>query len=255
MSAVVAILSIVILVMASCGSDKPSAPAEKVVDLESLPNLFESGKDTVTTSCTTTDFQWMDCEGAFHPGTKFVPGDGKRITLQGEAIDLSKALGLTDSNELVLRDKLVSNQPSTSKPKVRESKPAPAPVKVSEKSESFDWSSIPWNWLGYILLVGLAALLLFFLLGLLRRLSNWMTAPLARGRASNGNDTPSNNAVLYNRVQFKDRGNMPTEFVVEGNFQLPLEVQVTIDGKVDTFRFHQPSHGNENQRPNNGGRR
>lgn len=196
LATLVAMLSLTILVMAGCGNDKPSpAPAEKVVNLNSLPNLFEDGQDTVIAGCDTAGFRWMDCEGAFHPGTKFVPKYGSPFTLQGEKADLRKILKLSDGEYVVIRDgrdeqARLKNLPPVVKP---EPKPVPPPVKKDEATTS-GWSNIPWYWLGYLFLAIMTIGALMLLIGLLRRLWQWVWAPISNdGGSGNGNQSHTGN--------------------------------------------------------------
>lgn len=177
----VAIFSLAILVMASCGNNTAPAPAEKVVNLDELPTLYSAGTDTTVTACTTTDFRWMDCEGSFHPGTKFVPEQGTPITLQGEKADLSKIIGLSDGERLVIKSDSTSPAPAPLPVVKPDPKPAPAPPPVKEdEATTSGWSNIPWHWLGWLILAGAALAVLYILLGLLRRLAHWMNTPLVR---------------------------------------------------------------------------
>lgn len=278
----VAIFSLAILVMASCGNNKPSAPAEKVVNLNELPTLYSAGSDTTVTTCTAADFRWMDCEGVFHPGTKFVPKQGTHITLQGEKADLSKALGLTDSNELVIRDKAPGQMKAKTSPTpVTKRDPKPTTGKSNDNTSTFELGDLPWHWLGWIFLLGVLLCLGFLFFGMLRRLAHWMFEPLARRQgdgnhahtehvnqapvtpATNGPDTTRNVTTIHNEAErpnmslnFKGEGEHAMSFNLTGQFSLPLQVKVTKGDETPTVvDFGRPTGHSESSGENRSNQR
>lgn len=181
LSAIVAILATFILVMIGCDSPAPTPTIrEEVVDLSGIPVLYEKGPEMHMLTCSTTTYQWKDCDGVLHPGTKLAEDRPLSFVSQGKPLNLTDKLGVTEGKELVLRDK----QAPAPKAKVPEKAPETVEAKQkksSEKSASSDWNDIPWYVLGYVLVGGLTALLLFLFGGLLllRRLILWMFEPLS----------------------------------------------------------------------------
>lgn len=197
LATLVAMLSLAILVMTGCGNDKLSAPAEKVVNVDSLPLLFEKGQDTVIAGCASVDFKWMDCEGGFHPSKKFVPSYGSPIALQGEKADLSKAIGLSDGQYLVIRDgrdqraRLKNSFPPEAKSSGQKPVVDPVSFKKAPHTEEGFFPEWFWNFLKF--LVAVLLVIITGLLGgwLIRRLAHWVFEPLAR-RQNRNNDNGGN---------------------------------------------------------------
>lgn len=195
-------LSLVILVMAGCGNnDKPSsAPAERVVNLDSLAfDVYEKGRDTVVASCASVPYQYKEhCDSeTFRTGTRFVPNYGSPITLQGEKADLGKALGLNDSTELVLRDKSPSQMKAKTSP-TPVTKPKPSSVEPIKKADNTEEDFFPewfWDLLKFILAVCLLVALLYILWEAFRRLHNRLSGPLARPQTRNSDNGDNGQAA------------------------------------------------------------
>jgi len=153
--------SLVILVMAGCENISP-APAETVVDISKLPTLHTAGTELEVNECSPTQYRWKDCvTDQLHTGMKLVRDEEVTFTTQGEKFDLLKHLGLSEGKELVVREVVEPEKSKDVPSPTRLQTPTPVSELAQVKDDdSTSWlSDIPWHWLGYILLAGIAALL------------------------------------------------------------------------------------------------
>ena len=233
LATIVALIATVILVMTGCTDPNP-APAERVVNIDTLPTLHEDGEDTTFTSYSSTDFRWKDCDGEFHPAKKFVPSGLVSFTSEGPKFDLREEIGLSEGEELIIRKK---RKTVSSSPHVPQHPAPTAPIKKTEPVSTNDGDFFP-DWFGELL----ATLILLFLAALLWRLlrntaRGNQTSP-ANGDRSGTDERRGDTTIIHShvehhhvaqepmRVAYKGEGEHAMTFEVHGMFSLPLQVKV-----------------------------
>ncbi len=166
-----------------------------------LPGAGVSKTTKVATMCTVPDLApRYGCSGTLLPG--------KKVTGWQNKIDSSLVICLFTNNELEKEGYFYHG-----KTKV-------LPIKTENNSSDL-FSSIPWYWLGWLLLIGLAVLLFWLLWGLARRLWAWATegierrvhssatsntASISESQKSEGYKTNYNNCTINNNDNYGNGG-------------------------------------------------
>lgn len=231
--ALVAMMSLFTLVVTSCSKPSTPAPAEKVVNLSDLPPLYKSGQVLEFPSYDSTTYRWMDCkDSSMHFGTKLIPGMPKIVITQGEHVALEKILGVSEGEELILREKDETSPTSVTKPNPEPMVKKPS-VSADEETPASLAGNIPWHWLGYILIGVLSFMMVDILRVLFRRLARWISAPLSRHsvqthtsvtenvtehRHHESNDNTRGAVVIHRAGDMVERTTTVIErFVIRGN--------------------------------------